>query len=310
MMEFDIREAYKRMLTIRLSEDRIAQDFRDNKIFSFYHSSRGQESVAVGVAMALKCGDRVYGNHRSHGHYLACGGDLYRMFCEIYGKADGCCKGYGGSMHMLDRSVGFMGSTPLLGSVAPIAVGSAFEQKVAGSENITVCFIGDGASEEGVVYESINIAALMKLPILFVIEDNLYAVNSPTSARRSRHYDPMKVYNGIGVKYHHIADGRSCGNIASQVTDLMKYGEPSLLHITTYRDMAHSGPIKDESVRTIDTADLRELCDPLNAAAESVKVHSGDCLANGYPVLNGIIADVERTVNDAWQRAKAAEDAK
>ncbi len=308
-MEFDIKEAYRRMLTIRLSEDKIAQDFRDNKIFSFYHSSRGQEAVAVGVAMALKPGDRIYGNHRSHGHYIAAGGDLYRMFCEIYGKADGCCKGYGGSMHMLDRSVGFMGSTPLLGSVAPIALGSAFEQKASCSENITVCFIGDGASEEGAVYESVNIAALMKLPILFVIEDNLYAVNSPTSARRSRLFDAEKVYNGLGVKYYNITDGRSYGNIAAHVTDLMKYGEPSVLKVATYRDMAHSGPIKDESVRVVDTADVREILDPLNAAAAAVKAHAGDCLANGYPALNGIISEVERTVDDAWLRAKAAEDA-
>src|SRR6266481_16077 len=108
-MNYDYVDAYRRMLTIRLAEEKIAQDFRENKIFSFYHSSAGQEAVAVGVAMSLQKGDRMYGNHRSHGHYIAMGGDLYRMFCEIYGKADGCCKGFGGSMHMLDRSVGFMG---------------------------------------------------------------------------------------------------------------------------------------------------------------------------------------------------------
>ena len=123
--------AFKKMLTIRHAENMIAEDFRKNKIFSFLHLYTGQEAVATGACMALRIDDRVFGNHRSHGHYLAKGGNLYRMFCEIYGKADGCCNGMGGSMHVLDRSVGFMGSTPILGSAVPIAAGSAFQQKVA-----------------------------------------------------------------------------------------------------------------------------------------------------------------------------------
>src|SRR5687767_6614082 len=121
--------AFRTMLRIRIAEDMIAKDYRENKIYSFFHSSAGQEAVATGVCMALTKEDRVFGNHRSHGHLIAKGGNLYEMFCEIYGKADGSCKGKGGSMHQLDRSVNFMGSTPLLGAAVPLAVGSAFEQK-------------------------------------------------------------------------------------------------------------------------------------------------------------------------------------
>ena len=260
--------AYERMLTIRLAETAIEQDFLANKIFSFYHSSKGQEATAVGVAMSLQKEDRMYGNHRSHGHYLAKGGDLYRMFAEIYGKADGCCGGFGGSMHMLDRSAGFMASTPLLGSVAPIATGSAFQQKVTGSPNITVCFIGDGASEEGVVYESMNLAAVMKLPVLFVIEDNLYAVNTPQSDRRAALFSRRMVCEGLGTRYLD-ADGNDFGFVLNQAGALVRSIRngrgPAVLCTRAYRYMAHSGPICDESVRSEDKKETREMEDPLTA---------------------------------------------
>lgn len=299
------QEAYEKMLLIRLAEEAVEKDFLENKIFSFYHSSKGQEAVAVGVTMALQPEDRVYGNHRSHGHYLAKGGDLYRMFCEIYGKADGCCKGFGGSMHMLDFDVNFMGSTPLLGSVAPIATGSAFEQKYSGAgcshrpNGITVCFFGDGASEEGVVYESINLAAVMKLPILFVIEDNLYAVNTPHSARRAPLFSRRMLYEGLGVRFLE-ADGNDFTFVYSQATMLAKAirgGKgPAVLYTRTYRHMAHSGPITDESVRVEDTKETREVDDPLRTGAAGL-----DDRTREYIGLK-----VAGFVKDAWQRAKDA----
>ena len=117
------------MVLIRTAEEEIAQYYLKNKIMSFVHFYVGQEAVAVGVCDALTKGDRMLGNHRSHGHYLAKGGDLKRMMCELFGKEGGCANGMGGSMHMIDKSVDFIGSTPILGSVAPLTVGSAFEQK-------------------------------------------------------------------------------------------------------------------------------------------------------------------------------------
>ena len=249
MTQREILEAYQKMLLIRRAEEAISTDFIENKIFSFYHSSAGQEAVSVGVCMALSKEDRVFGNHRSHGHYLAKGGDLYAMMCEIYGKADGCCKGYGGSMHMLDRSVGFMGSTPILGSAVPIALGSAFEQKVSGKNSITVVFTGDGASEEGVVYESLNIAATKGLPLLVVIEDNLYAVNTPASARRSPWFSREAVYTGLGACFM-TADGNNIVdvlNAARSAKDtILMLRTQVVLHTTPFRHMAHSGPIAED----------------------------------------------------------------
>lgn len=294
-----LRNAYRKMLTIRVAEDTLAEDFKKNRIFSFYHSSAGQEAVAAGVCEALQPEDRVYGNHRSHGHYLAKGGDLYSMFCEIYGKADGCCKGYGGSMHMLDRSVNFMGTTPILGSIPAIANGSAFQQKYNGDRNITVVFIGDGASEEGVFYESVNLAAVMKLPILFVLENNLYAVNTPESARRSQRFSRKMVYEGLGARFLDC-DGNDFTSVywqASMLAKALRNGKgPAVLHARCYRQMAHSGPITDESVRDEDTQDVRD---------------SDDCIKNLEAHIDAddrrsIRAEVGLGVLRVWATAKAA----
>jgi pyruvate dehydrogenase E1 component alpha subunit len=260
------------MLTIRRVEERIAKDFLENKIFSFYHSSAGQEAVAVGVALNMSDNDRMFGNHRSHGHYLAKGGSISGLFAEIYGKATGCCKGYGGSMHMLARDKGFMGTTPILGSIAPIGTGSAFQQKVAGTKDVTVVFVGDGATEEGAFYESVNLAATMKLPIVFVIEDNLYAVNSPESARRSPLFIRKFVYEGLGARYL-MCDGNDFTNVFSQAGMLIKAarnGKPGVLYARCFRHMSHSGPLKDESVRTVDTEDVRKKNDPIELLRDSM----------------------------------------
>lgn len=300
-----LQDAYERMLTIRLAEDAIEKDFIANKIFSFYHSSKGQEAVAVGVAMALQDDDRMYGNHRSHAHYIAKGGSLYRMFAEIYGKADGCCRGYGGSMHMLDKSVGFMGSSPILGSIVPIATGSAFQQKADAVPGITVCFFGDGASEEGVVYESINLAAVMKLPILFVIEDNLYAVNTPQSARRSPHFCRRKVYEGLGSTFNECDgnDFASVYRIACAITDSLRDGDgPAILHARVYRHMAHSGPIADESVRVDDTKEVREADDCVRAIETDLTTE----WSTPPNRIEEIRLDVQKRVTEAWTAAKQA----
>ena len=294
--------ACERMMTIRAAEMKIAEDFRNNKIFSFYHSSVGQEAVATGVCLALHRDDRVYGNHRSHGHYIAKGGNLYRMFCEIYGKADGCCRGYGGSMHMLDRDAGFMGTTPILGSIAAIATGSAFEQKVSGRQSITAVFIGDGASEEGVVYESINLAAAMNLPVLFVIEDNLFAVNSPASVRRHKLFSRRMVYTGLGARFAD-ADGTDFKSVYTEslrLSNLIRGGKgPAVLHATCYREMAHSGPIMDESVRISDTADVRAQNDPIENMRKYLPLDTFDKMYE----------DVRNSVDMDFMRALACDNA-
>ncbi len=249
------------MLLIRTAEQEIADLYMKNKIMSFVHFYVGQEAVAVGVCDALKKEDRILGNHRSHGHYLAKGGDLKKMVCELLGKEDGLAKGKGGSMHMIDKSVGFVGSTPILGSVTPLAAGAAFEQKYNKNGGVSVGFIGDGASEEGVVYETLNLAALLKLPFLLVVENNLHSVNTRLHERRGEGHSVEKIVTGFGVKYLK-ADGNDYQDVfdkaKSLIDDVRKGDGPAVLECITYRHMAHSAPIFDEAYREEDVLEKRQ----------------------------------------------------
>lgn len=255
-------DAYEKMALMRMAEEEIAHLYFNNKIMSFVHFYVGQEAVAVGVCDNLKKEDRVLGNHRSHGHYLAKGGDLKKMICELLGKENGLAGGKGGSMHMIDKSINFIGSTPILGSVAPIACGSAFEQMYNKKKSITAAFIGDGAFEEGVVYETLNLAALFKNPLLLVVENNLYAVNSKLKDRRSENYNAENIVTGLGVKYM-IADGNDYADVSEKakklIDEIRTNGTPAVLECKTYRHMAHSAPIFDDTqgYREEDTPDKR-----------------------------------------------------
>ncbi len=256
------------MLLIRIAEEEIAALYLKNKIMSFVHFYVGQEAVAVGVSDNLHLEDRAMGNHRSHGHYLAKGGNLRAMICELLGKEKGSSHGKGGSMHMIDKAVNFTGSTPILGSIVPLAAGSAFEQKYHRRDSITAVYFGDGASEEGVVYEVLNLAALFGLPILFVIENNLYSVNSKLRDRRSADYSVEKIVSGLGVKYLK-ANGNDYEDVHAQAGTLIKsiragHG-PSLLECITFRHMAHSAPIMDDAqgYREEDVLEKRLQEDPI-----------------------------------------------
>jgi TPP-dependent pyruvate/acetoin dehydrogenase alpha subunit len=242
-------EAFKNMVLLRVAEEELARLFLRNKIMSFVHFYVGQEAVAVGVSNALTQNDRALGNHRSHGHYLAKGGSLRRMICEILGKAEGFAGGKGGSMHMIARDKGFTGSTPILGSITSIAAGSAFAQKQAQSQDVTLAYIGDGASEEGGFYETLNLAALFKLPLLIVIENNLYAVNSKLLDRRSANYSSENIIRGFGVAYAK-ADGNNYDDVYAKANELLegvRQGQPAVLECVVYRHMAHSAPLFDDA---------------------------------------------------------------
>jgi len=241
--------AYKKMLLLRIAERDLAKFFIDKRVFSMVHFYVGEEAIAVGVSENLLPEDKVLGNHRSHGHYLARGGNLQKMVDEIFGKVTGCCRGKGGSMHMIDKSVNFIGSTPILGSVSAIASGVAFAQKYKKEKGITVCYFGDGASEEGVVYESINFASLFNLPLLMVIENNGYSTSSRLEHRKSKNYDHGKVARGIGVNYFK-ADGNDFESVFTQaqaaINSIKKTNKPSVLECVVYRHMAHSSPLFDD----------------------------------------------------------------
>lgn len=293
------------MLRIRLTEERIAKDYIEKNIRSFVHFYVGQEAIAVGVCMNLSQDDYVFGNHRSHGHYLAKGGNLKKMIAELYGKATGCSGGRGGSMHLIDRSVGFMGSISILSSVVPIAVGAAFSAKKQGKNKKCVVFLGDGASEEGVFYESVNFASLFKIPILFAVENNLYAVMSDRSVRRSESFDFSKLIIGLGADYYK-SDGNNFFDVYNTTkiafAEMFKTMKPGVIEFMTFRHMGHSGPVFDDEIgyRKQDDLDTRIKNCPLNNLKN--KIITMDIASSDK--LNEIEKEIKYEIDDALRFAE------
>ena len=297
--DFDSKKSIQMMTKIRVSEKFIRDAFWDEKIFSFLHLSIGQEASAVGVASVLNNEDLMLGNHRSHGHYLAKGGNLEKMIYEVFGDQRGCCKGFGGSMHMLDKEAGFTGSTPILGSIPSIAVGQAFACKESNLNNVTVVYLGDGAAEEGSFMESVNLAANKKCSIIFVIEDNKYSVNSNMLDRKSVNYSHKKLFEGLGSAYfrENGQDVRKVHEVSKKAREISLSGQPVVLHLDIDRMHAHSGPIleeKTEAYRGTDTVEQR-------ITSDCILLASQDALNNGHneeEVANWIGDETNRTMEE------------
>ncbi len=170
---------YERMRLIRTFEDKVAELFAQGLLPGFVHLYAGEEAIAVGVCVHLTDRDHITSTHRGHGHCIAKGVDINAMMAELFGKATGACKGKGGSMHIADVSKGMLGANGIVGGGGPLACGSALTAKVTGSDSVTVCFFGDGAAEQGTIHEAMNLAAIWKLPVIFVCENNLYAESTP-----------------------------------------------------------------------------------------------------------------------------------
>ncbi len=238
----DLLKAYEMMLTIRFFEEAIEKLFREGRIMGTAHTCIGQEAVAVGIAEALDPQDAMTTTHRGHGHFLARGADPGRAMAELFGRETGFSRGRGGSQMMMDPSIGFYGANGITGGSIPFATGLALDAKLRGTSRVTACFFGDGASNQGVFHESLNIAALWNLPVLYVVENNGYAMSTATR-------------NGLAVE--RIADraaayripGRTIdGNNLNDVyeTAYAMLGEiraghgPALLECRTYRLSGHS----------------------------------------------------------------------
>ncbi|NBW52030.1 MAG: thiamine pyrophosphate-dependent dehydrogenase E1 component subunit alpha, partial [Betaproteobacteria bacterium] len=178
------KQLLHQMRRIRHVELEIARRYGEGKMRCPTHLSVGQEAVAAAVGLALRQTDLAVSGHRAHAHYLAKGGSLPAMLAEIYGRVDGCSRGKGGSMHLVDESVGFMGSTAIVAGTIPVGVGLAYGIKCKKSDQVSCVFHGDATVEAGVFFESVNFAVVKRLPVLFVCENNLYSVYSPLSVRQ------------------------------------------------------------------------------------------------------------------------------
>jgi acetoin:2,6-dichlorophenolindophenol oxidoreductase subunit alpha len=245
-----LEDCYRSMLRIRLFEERIADLVESGEIKTPCHLYIGQEAIAVGVCAALNPDDYLWGGHRSHGHYLAKGGDLRAMMAEIYGKSTGCSEGRGGSMHIIAPEVGLMGTVPLVAATIPLAAGAGLAAKLRGSRQVSVAFFGDGATEEGHFHESVNLAAVYRLPVVFICENNFYASHMQLHERRAED-NIWKTGEAHGIPGIQL-DGNDVAVVYDAAREAVRRARegagPTLIEGRTYRWRGHVGPAWDMDV--------------------------------------------------------------
>ncbi|WP_237694013.1 thiamine pyrophosphate-dependent dehydrogenase E1 component subunit alpha [Streptomyces sp. SID2888] len=295
------------MVRIRVVEETLADYYRnEQEMRTPVHFSIGQEATAVGVCAATTPQDWVYTSHRSHAPYLAKGGDLQALVAELYGRQDGCAHGRGGSMHLIAPEVGFAGSAAILGEMISVAVGTGWAFSRGGEKRVAVTYFGDGATEEGVFAESLNLAAVHRIPVVFVCENNLYSSCSPLSARQPAGTSIHGRAEAAGVRSAQV-DGNDVFAVHAAAREAVAHardgGGPCLLELATYRWREHVGPKWDadygyRSQEEIDSWLVR--CPILRATA---------ALREREPDIATAVADwrrqFEEETREAVARAKA-----
>ena len=214
----DYLRMYRQMVKIRTFEDNANQLYLDAKMPGLTHMYSGEEAVAVGICEALKVTDKITSTHRGHGHCVAKGAEFKEMFCELLGKVEGYCRGKGGSMHIADQSNGNLGANAIVGGSMGIATGSALRAKLQGSDDVTVCFFGDGATAQGLMYEVMNMAALWKLPVIYACENNGYSEYTKTDEIAAGEITARA--ESFGIEAHKV-DGQDVLAVNSLATELV-----------------------------------------------------------------------------------------
>jgi len=278
----ELLQLYAGMLLIREAEKRLSGLFTDGEIPGFIHLSIGQEAVPIGIAAALQPGDTLASNHRGHGHAIAKGLDLSRFFLEILGRREGYCGGRGGSMHVADMSVGMLGANGIVGAGVPIAVGSALAHKLRKNGNIATVFFGDGALAEGVLHESFNLAALWRLPVLFICENNGWSEFSPASRQIAAEVSGLAGAFGIGME---AVDGNDV--VAVRAAALAAVGRirdgngPFLIECKTTRIRGHfeGDPQKYRDATDLEAAGRKDPIKRVEAKLREMGVSEPDIIA-------------------------------
>ena len=239
-------EMQRRMLRIRLFDQRASKMVKRGEIPGTVHTSIGQEAQVVGSCMALAEGDYMSGNHRSHGHPIGKGAALGPLMAELVGKATGVCGGKGGSMHLADFKVGSLGESGIVGSSIPIATGAALSSKVLKNGRVALAFFGDGASNQGCLYEAMNLSSVWKLPMIFLCENNHYALSTPShTVTAGRISDRAAGFDMPGVRVEDGQDVLAVYDAVKIATDRARAGQgPSLVEVMTYRFNEHSEGLK------------------------------------------------------------------
>jgi TPP-dependent pyruvate/acetoin dehydrogenase alpha subunit len=292
-------DLYTTMLTIRRFEERVAAEFYAGNIVGFVHSYIGQEAIAAGVCKHLSKEDRIVSHHRGHGHCIAKGADMRKMMAEIYGKKTGYCKGKGGSMHIADFSIGMLGADGIVGAGLPIATGAAMAAQLEGTGKIAAVFFGDGACQEGEFHEALNLAAIWRLPLLFVCENNHYAVNAAASySLAAREITRMPEAYHIPNRAIHGNDVEAVYQAAEEAVGMLRRGEgPYFLECETYRWHKHylSDELEDRRPR-----------EEIEAWAERCPLSAFEARLLGQNLLTR--SDIERINKDVLMRVEEAHE--
>src|SRR5436309_15621715 len=260
---------YRQMMKIRLFEEQVNQLYMSAKMPGLAHLYIGQEAVAVGVCETLRQDDYITSTHRGHGHCLAKGASLDRMFAELLGKAPGYCRGKGGSMHIADQETGNLGANAIVGGSAGIATGAAMSAKMRGSDQVAVCFFGDGALGQGVLYEVMNMASLWKLPVIYVCENNQYNEYTPNSETTAGEMSARAKAFGILSETVDGQDIRAVYDTALRLVERARRGEgPAFMLCETYRFLGHHvGDIERRYKRLQEEEEWMTNHDPLQTLA-------------------------------------------
>lgn len=294
---------YETMLIIRRFEERVGDLILAGEIKTPCHLYIGEEAVATGVCLALKKEDYIFGNHRSHGHYIAKGGDLKKLMAEIFCKKTGCSGGKGGSMHIIAPEVGLLGTPPIVAASIPIALGAALASILREDGRVAVSFFGDGAANEGVFYESLNLASLKKLPVIFVCENNFYSSHLPISktladtniAKKAEAFNvPGFQIDGNNVKEVH--------ETAKKAIDNARFGKgPSLIECQTYRWRGHVGA--DDNIQGLHTdirpkqeLELWKEKDPIKKLEESLEREGVLSMEEKIKIAKNVEEEIEKAM--------------
>jgi TPP-dependent pyruvate/acetoin dehydrogenase alpha subunit len=264
-------EMLRLMFRIRRFEERLIELHKVGRLPGFVHLYIGEEAIAVGVCAALNPDDRITSTHRGHGHLIAKGAEVRRMMAELFGKVDGCCRGKGGSMHIMDFSLGILGTNGIVGGGIPIATGAAFADKHQGSDKVTVAFFGDGASNQGVFFEAMNLASIWHLPVIFLCENNGYTEWTPTEQLTAGKIADRGAAMGVPGEQIDGNDVLAVREAAMRAVARARAGEgPTLIECITYR---HHGHNQGEEAFTGDYREAEEIArwranDPLERFME------------------------------------------
>ena len=297
---------YRAMLRIRRIEEEIERRYHQDQMKTPIHLVIGQEAAAVGCCSALRQTDLVYTSHRTHGAYLAKGGDLGRMLCEMHCRINGCVGSRGGSMHLIDKSVGMAGTSAIVGGAVPIATGAALAAKMKRDDRVVVVFLGDATTEEGVTAESLNFAALKKLPVVFFCENNFYSVQSPLATRQpprdirtwaEAHGMPALSVDGVNVLAVHDA-------VRGAVARARAGDGPTFIEVAVYRFRAHGGAGDDSKTGYRSEAEriAWEAVDPLPLFGEYLS-RAGKL---GSSVTEMMEREIAAEIADAFELALAS----